>query len=437
MNVQLMDQRRHGQLIKTAAEVIELMNIGVDGDDALFKYAKEHELNGHEIELVAHAINNSRQLAHLQTSQGEDREKAFKLVDPDQVQNKLQPPTNGAQNTGDRYGEPEEPSETAEHRAEQPDAVGISTRVSKEASYLEERSFFSEPEAPDYTQEIREQWGIEQEKLTKLADHVTSTPLADSTSYRAGIEEARVMASMARLECEHLLDKIAGDLRLTVAPAFDRFSKIASEHQVPSDLIDIIWDHTGLEAFGEITKRAHDTSQLTALELRLVDMCHQLDGQWKRAADADAASHILCEQFAKEESECIGVQRTTQHKHAGFFDLPDDKKDESSPIKSEPQKIDIDTAVPQWQRQELKGLETRTRLENLMNDDYISGFSAPEVIEAYNEAISLDPHFSESELRSYVRQHLASQGAVPLDLQLRARPKDHATLDDEGYRSRA
>ncbi len=56
-----------------------------------------------------------------------------------------------------------------------------------------------------------------------------------------------------------------------------------------------------------------------------------------------------------------------------------------------------------------------------MEDEYIGGHSIPEVIEAYNAAMSVNPNFGRAELVSYIRQHLATQGAVPLDLQLRAR----------------
>ena len=444
MDVQLMNQRRHEQLIKTAAEVIELMNIGVDGADALTKFAKEHTLNKHEVELVAHAINNSRQLAHLQTSKGEDREKAFSLVDADQVQNKLQPATNAAQSTGDRYGKQDEASETANHRAEQPDAVGIKTRVSKEASYLESASYFPAPEKPDHEGTLREGWGL-QGALPKLASYVSTTPLADTTAYRAGVEEARVIAARAWLGCEALLDKIAGEVRRTDAGPFARVAKLASAQGVCEELLDIVWDHTGLATedyvAGAIVKQAHEAPAFTptAREQRLCGLCVELDALWKQAADATAAEQVLRQRFAAAEEAVVRPQGVRAPKLAGFFDM-DSKvdapvKSPDAPPKEAPKIIDADLAIPQWQRQELKGYETRVRLENLLGDDYISGFPVPEVIEAYNEAIGLNPHFSEAEMRSYIRQHLASQGAVPLDLQVRTRAKDYETTDEDGIRS--
>jgi len=66
MSEKLMSDERHEHLLKSAEETVGLMNIGIDPNAALAKVAEDKNLNDHEVDVVAHAVNNSKQLAYLQ-----------------------------------------------------------------------------------------------------------------------------------------------------------------------------------------------------------------------------------------------------------------------------------------------------------------------------------------------------------------------------------
>jgi len=53
------------------------------------------------------------------------------------------------------------------------------------------------------------------------------------------------------------------------------------------------------------------------------------------------------------------------------------------------------------------------------------------VVDSYNRAMSVNPRFGEAELTSYIRSDLATEGGVPLDLQLRATKSHFSGKDSE------
>ena len=64
---------------------IDLMNIGSEPNSALRHVKKAFELNDNEVTLVSHAVNNSKQLSHLQNSDSKDKDKPFPLTSAEQV----------------------------------------------------------------------------------------------------------------------------------------------------------------------------------------------------------------------------------------------------------------------------------------------------------------------------------------------------------------
>jgi hypothetical protein len=81
--------------------------------------------------------------------------------------------------------------------------------------------------------------------------------------------------------------------------------------------------------------------------------------------------------------------------------------------------------LPGASRQMVSESGEQLRLKRLMQDKYIGGHSLPDVVDAYNAALAVNPNFGDAELVSYVRQHLGTKGGVPLDLQIRARGEDN------------
>jgi hypothetical protein len=74
----------------------------------------------------------------------------------------------------------------------------------------------------------------------------------------------------------------------------------------------------------------------------------------------------------------------------------------------------------------MQNIDTRARLQSVMSDKYISGADLPDIIDAYNQAMSVNPRFGEAELVAYMRQALATNNAMPLDLLVRA-SKSHTS----------
>lgn len=504
MSEQLLPDARHSELLKAAEETIGLMNLpGIDPNSALAKVAADHAMNDNEVELVAHAVNNSSQLAHLQDSRPEDREKPFPLIDAERVKSTLaqQPPTNADQFTGSRYGTQEQRSDTAELGAEKGrDAIQIKDQLDKKSSYIPRRT------EPDYEKILREGWGLSREKVA--AAQIPSQPdpnLRDRalTKLNHAIEECRTQAYGARDKCARALDAIAIEMRKFDAPRWSSVEKIAWVQGVEPAFLDLCYNRVEPERWGpgeraDLTKVAHPrrlyaSDREQALAAQIVDACRL----FKESADCMAAMRLLQEKLAQlspaptamnqvgEATQLPGQSMTGQPVAGDLQDMPSILSDagatqlagEENPELEElapagtkigamfsanvdPGSIgralhdapaeffaspdvmqqalgeggepgDIQTIIGQDARQGVRNVQARNQLQELMQDDVIGSYSIPDVVEAYNHALSVNPQFGHAELVSYIRHHLATQGAVGLDLQIRARPKTTAARPTE------
>jgi len=451
----LMGDQRHEELLKAASECIGLMNVGVDGDIALAKVAEETDMNDHEVELVAHAVNNSKQVAHLQTSKPEDREKPFPLINVDSVKdlkaNKLQPDTNAEVNTGDRYAPQEEMGDTTAIKQSAPDAVQINKKVIKDAqvSYTEAGDYRRVKVAEDGVAKLREAWGIVQppHKYPTIPEN----PYLKIAVFDIGIDEARTRAAGARIKCLSLISKLANEFRRVDAPSFIAFEKAANAAGVSADLVDLIYESASLGKFNvgraDLTKTASNANIYVSDRVYdLVKESVRADTFLKEAIDTTAAGMVLeskkklaadkgggkdgvpSEWFSEKPFDSsvsfdigqIGKEIEEYPEAVGGLSpellegAMDAEQKTPSSLKS------VFQATPSGFKHELDAYDVRASINELMQDQYISGHDLSEVVEAYNAAMSVNPRFSKAELISYVRQHLATQGAVPLDLQLRA-----------------
>jgi hypothetical protein len=452
----LMSEARHECLIKAAEETIGLMNIGVDGNAALAKVAEDSDLNDHEVEIVAHAINNSKQLAHLQSSKPEDRENAFPLVDPKAVKvHQEEPTTNADVETGNRYGSQDTPSQSAEDRFEGNDALDIQKEVSKEASVQDFRTAGTKV---DHAAALREGWGLQQAKVAQAQVKPNQDVWAP---FRKLSGDAHVLqdASRAILElreaAEGVLAKLAYELRRTDAPKWAGIEKAAAASGVSSDTIDLVYNTAGLEKFGEaradLTKTASDRIFVSAREAAIVELCVRADTIIKEAGELVATRDAAQNSSSAAELDLLGVKTAGEAQSYApgafveggsikfdpgaiskeFETAPQDILSPDNmmiaaggkPTGAEAPELSYDNAVGQGFRQDVANIDARGQIEGLMKDDYIGGHELPEVIEAYNAAMSVNPNFGRAELVSYIRQHLATKGGVPLDLQIRARNK--------------
>ncbi len=501
MSEQLLSDARHAELMKAAEETIGLMNLpGIDPDAALTKVAADHGMNDNEVELVAHAVNNSSQLAHLQDSRPEDREKPFPLIDSEKVKSTLdqQPATNADQFTGSRYGTQEERPETALLDAEKGrDAIQIKDQLDKKSSFIPKR------QEPDYEAVLRAGWGLSQQKVAAAQVPQYTDPNARArilTKLSHAIEELRTLASGARTKCAHTLDAIAVEVRKFDAPKWSHVEKIAWVNGVEPAFLDLCHNRAEPDRWGsgeraDFTKVAHPrriyaTDREQALAAQIID-AHRL---FKQSADHLAAMKLLQEKQAAlspppttmnlvGETTQLPSQAATGQPVAGdlqdaadILPKPDTTQlqgetpqsemaeaDELEPagtkiaaggiitnvdpgtigksLQDVPQQFfatpetltdafgeageagNIQSILGQDVRQNLHNVRTQDRLQELMQDEVIGSYSIPDVVDAFNQALSVNPNFGHAELVSYIRHHLATQGGVGLDLQIRARPK--------------
>lgn len=458
----LMSEERHMQLIKAAEETIGLMNIGIDGEAALAKIADDNVMNDHEVELVAHAVNNSKQLAHIQESAPEDRDKSFPVINSDGVRAQRQEPiTNADVNTDDRYAPQEDMGDSTEQKQDENDSLDTQDKILKDAAATTWKSpgdFRRRAETPDYATALREGWGLQETKVAH-AEYENPNPYAKNDYIRIGIEEARVKAAEARNACEGALDKLAYTLRYASAPKFARLEKIAYAAGVSEATMNLVYHAAGLEGLDERLQEktaSEGRIYITSTENEYLQDCVRADTMWKAAADATAACRILSERLATANAAldkvAADVGDRPPYYEGNLMGAPVnvsstiDPGELGEPIGKAPEEFfageeairgalgtegggdEIDTlekALPQDVRQGMENLEGRATIEDLMQDEYIGGHSLPDVVDAYNAAISVNPDFahSKAQLISYMRQHLATKGGVPLDLQLKARPK--------------
>lgn len=434
---ELMSDARQKVLLKAAEETIGLMNVGIEPSAAMFKVAQDAGLNDHEVDVVTHAVNNSRQLAHLQTTTGDDRAASFPLIDPDKVRayGELQPTTNADENTGSRYGSQEEAGDNVEAKIDAPDATCVHK---KQADYRLRKP------REDHLSALRAGWGLPSTGIAKVAAYEDPNPFSHIDYYRIGIEEARLRYTQKCNECTQAMYKVAEELRRIDAPAWCEVEKTAAALGVEKATLDFIAAVAQIEKFGgvraDLSVKTASTLKVSQRVMDIAQHCVRADTFWKEAADIHCAHEILSERQERAYSDLMPKEATISA-NLGELAEPIEKAPEEfggvNPdiIRSaigggEAPSTSAPTGPSHGIRQELRNNSARAQLEGLLSDEYIGGYNLPEVIEAYNSAMSVNPNFGHAELVSYLRQHLATQGGVPLDLQIRARPKGKLTGEE-------
>jgi len=433
--IELMDDRRHGQLIKAAEQCIDLMNIGIDPNAALRKVAKDNGMTDKEVYLVSHAVNNSKQLAHLQTAKAEDKEKPFPLTNAEEALGAASP------------AQLDTISEHSEQDAEQPDAIGIIQNLKKDAAAhtYEDRGSYrrvevSDEEKAEKVASLREDWGVTK---TATADGDFVNPYDSLSEAKFAISRMSEEAMQFRDAACDVLDKIASAFCVSDGPSFAEFEKAAGTNGITQELIDLIYDlgPAGLEQARAQEKTASGRMFVSPEVYKLVKSAENADELWQASADREAVkahlqkivrseeakiAGILPEELEGLESidEAVGDAKSKAEGAGGFLGLGENPVESisqvshvPSTVKSEPAKIDD---LGHSTRQQILNSSARSKIENLLQDPYVGKHEIPEVIDAYNQAMSVNPGFGDAEVLAYARQHLGSRGAVPLDLMIRA-----------------
>ena len=419
---ELMSDRRHETLVKAAEECIDLMNIGADPDAALRQVKKAFDMNDNEVVLVSHAVNNSKQLANLQNG-GKDKGAPFPLTNADSA--------TGANSDADL----DTLGANTKAKEEQPDAVEIADKVKKEASadsYITKGSYRKVAvTTSDMVADLQAAWG----KAGPAMD-VTDlgNPYDSVNAVKIAAEQARTEASRLRDQACANLDTVAHAFTVSGGPSFAAFEKAAAATGITSEIVDIIYDlgPAALEQPRNLDKTASDRLFVTSEILGLLKIAEAADAQWQQSSDYEAARMHLLDQINYAEvklaeggivgdvleglsSSAEGSGEATR----GLLPLDPTNVAELSKGKLEGE-ADSANAIGYKTLQQLHNSKARTQLQSLMQDEFVGKHSIPEVAEAFNRAVSVNPNFGDAEVTAFVRQDLASKNAMPLDLMIRA-----------------
>lgn len=420
--MQLMSDARHEQLVKAAEECIDLMNLGAEPSSALRHSKVAFDLNDKEVTLVSHAVNNSKQLAHLQSSEGKDKASPFPLTSDKDV-------TTGADSEADMDTE----SKPAE--AEQPDATEVKDIVKKDAyeGTWNSGGLYRSGPGPKFDKksavaDLEAAWGN-----THSTTPITylGNPFDVTNELKLAAETSRTESVYNRDKAGDCLDKIAAAFIVSGGPSFIEFEKAAQAEEVTPALLDIIYEHGPSEIGIKRTQEKHagDRLYVSPQIHDLLALVKEADAYWQKAADFTAAYDHLTAQIHEEEKKLAGDDFDVEDvaepvSKAGDFAtslLPSlDPESVGKITHSEPEAKAEPLDLGYKTQQQLQNSKARSRIQNLMQDEYIGQQGLPDVVESYNRAMSVNPDFGDAEIMAFIRQDLASHNAMPLDQLVRA-----------------
>ncbi len=441
-----MNDSRQNQLMKAAEVVVCLINAQVDPSVALRKVAADNNMNSKEVDLVSAAVNNSQVISHLETSKPEDKHAPFVITNADEVVDKEHPDDK------DTIGQEQEEDKDAGR-----DATEIKDVITKEAL---SRSFIDNTDYRKVKSDIatlRAEWDV---RDTKLAAWQDPTPMNKLRKYKHIVNEAKLAYTVNRDSALDKIASLASKFTFVVKPDFALMEKAALAEGVTPEILDIVYEAGNLSKHKiarNQTKTAGETIYVTKPVMDLVKNLKEIDKLWKMASDSWIAYEKAIEVHNEREENLLPITKVAADKekdHGSLFgnslDLGHVASQAGEHMGAFPEEYtglnnsgsdtignlghimnvtkgegEPSNTLEYNVQQPIKNMGTRKTIESLMADKYIGGHSLPEVVEAYNRAMSVNPKFGLAELQSYLRQDLASAGAVPLDLQIRASKSHH------------
>jgi hypothetical protein len=305
--------------------------------------------------------------------------------------------------------------------------------------------------------------------------HQSECHLDKLSSIRIQIEEAGVIATRARDQVDTELTKLAHEMRRLDAPRFDRVEQCARLNGCSDLALDLGFEMSKAAKFGHARATEIKTAGVMLFsprEYAVATLLCDADRQIKVATDAMAAKSILIEahedlrvKIEKLAAKADGggdksggkgsgkggdgvagatslVQDTGKQltnlstlgdmgdkltgahyfdSHKNTHDLLNSVTERSvgeKPMSYEaPDKSPFDVGF----RQNLNNVDSRARIERLMQDDFVGHHPIQDVVGAYNRSLSTNPNLGDAELSGLVKQDLAAGGTVPLDTLLRTR----------------
>jgi hypothetical protein len=451
-----MSEERSNHLIKCAARIAELMNVGVHPDAALLKVARDEALNAEEVKRVSEATNNAKTISVLAGSKPSEKSAPFPLTNAEAVNDELWSKNPDAEH------------EVTPDTAGNFDASKMKSKKSAAAESLATSGSYLDVEAPDYAAALREACGfdththsrqkiavdttldadvvlrVENEhsgaKIATAGSRMVSNPFAALAGARHQCEDARAKYAEDADRASAMVTDVADAFRRADAPTFARVEKIAQHMGVPSQILDVAYELGNLEKIGHARADAGmkladewDIAQCTSTEKHLAEQLVNATAMAKQASDAYAVYLRLDAGLTKVAGE---LNEAIKHVSSEVEAMPDRLSgagfDHSKAVdlignatgtlgdkpelpKGDQSPLDVNT------RQELANNDTAIDVQKLMGDSFIGAHPLHTVVDAFNRIRSVNPGLSDAELNSLIRHDLSTEGAVPFDTLHRAR----------------
>lgn len=403
-----MPEARQEQLMKAASAVIDMIDMTVDPNAALKKVAMDNELQPKEIDLVSHAVNNAVAYDHVKTVSEDARGEPFMLTNAETVKSELYPET--VQDVPD----------TDEH---QPDAVEIGSKVQKTASagpvrkaaaasyYVEDR--YLAPAAADHAAQLKTAWAAPRaEELPRFQ----RDPYEFESRARSQLDEYSMKIAAAEDGVFDMLDKIRDVFAPIVSPDYSLFKAAAAAEGVSDQVLELVDRVSGKTASDYTGELAICEKIASAIEYaQMADSLIDAAGTFKAASDKLAAE--TQEKLAATIYGAVGdlVSSGAEIAGGGTQEQLQNMLLDAMGGNREKSEVSLDDS------KFIERSRTRELLNNVREDRYLAGYPLSEVKDAFNAGLSAGFGDSKPKLVSYMRQYLASDGNIPMDLMLKAK----------------
>lgn len=396
-----MPDARHEELMKAASETIDMCVMSVEPDAALRKVAVDYQMRPNEVDLVSHAVNNALAYEHIKEASSEaDRIGVFPLTDAESVKS-------------DVFGKQQTKVASAPGA---PDIRGEHKKLAAASYFVEDN--YAAPTIVDPMAILEAAWAVDKSagELPKLA----SNPFAGLDRLEKKAQELATDIAAANDRIYHRLDQIKQAFASVAPPDFELFKTACALEGVSQEGLDLVAAVVGGEG---MAKAASSDVVVDPRMLHLVDCATSIE---KAAASiAELQQQLSQTQAELQEKTAAGFM---QQAGAVVSELPEQTLGES--FDDNVRNIAGDTpddAGPYSPRSslgsELQTSATRGLFNEVAADRYLSGYGTDELRDAFNAGVEAGFGDSRPKLVSYMRQYLASEGNVPLDLMLRATQK--------------
>lgn len=395
-NFKPMSDTRQENLLKAASEVIDMVTMTVDPDAALRKVAKAYDMKPKEIDLVSHAVNNALAYEHIHEADEHARSGPFPLTNAETVRSSLYP---------DKVQEVEPISEC------------LPLAKNAESSYYVD-DYLSQPEA-DYDSVLSQAWFVE--KVANDRPTLAADPFAFERRARHEIDELSIKIAQTQDGIMHELDNLRFTFRRVDAPDFDRIKTAAVMLGANTATIEAIADSVGRDgsvkvASGdfEVDQREHELAQTIAGICKVAEDLAEMSVTRDELIERCEAK--IAQSFIGAASDAVG--RLPEDLTGTQADFSEQMRDAFTQVSEPKEKPVLDRSGF------IQASRTRELFNQAAEDKFLRGYAnTADFRDAFDSAVAAGFGSSRPLLISYMRNYLASDGNIPMDIMVKARDK--------------